>query len=209
MKGKLLGLVLVGLLLVMAGCGGGHDERPIIETTIPSDVAIDAHVVDSGGILMPPASLVNGVLAGVNPDPTKDEVYRAFLHFPLTTVPLNARIRSADLGIVISGLTVLPPTVNVPIKIELVAFDPPVAASDFNLLLPLATVVISPPISSADINREVVVDVTPLMVEAQFQKLKFFQVRISQENDLTTPAPGMIRIDETNANAPLLTVVYD
>lgn len=209
MKGKLLGLVLVGLLLVMAGCGGGHDERPLIETTIPSDVTVDADIVDSGGVLtVTPASAVNGVFAGVNPG--NDDVYRAFLHFPLTTIPLNARIRSADLGIVISGLTVLPPTVSVPIKIELVSFDPPVAASDFDLLLPLRSVVISPPISSADVNREVVVDVTPLMVEAQIRGLRFFQVRISQENDLTTTAPGMIKIDEeTEANAPLLTVVYD
>lgn len=209
MKGKLLGVMLVALLLVMAGCGGGHDERPVIETTIPSDVAVDADIVDTGGgRTVTPASAVNGVFAGVNPG--NDDVYRAFLHFPLTTVPLNARIRSADLGIVISGLTVLPPTVNVPIKIELVSFDPPVAASDFDLLLPLRSVVIFPPISSADVNREVVVDVTPLMVEAQIRGLRFFQVRISQEGDLTTTAPGMIEIDEaTEANAPELTVVYD
>ncbi|WP_026842445.1 hypothetical protein [Citrifermentans bremense] len=207
MKGKLLGLVLVGLLLVMAGCGGGNDERPIIETTIPSDIDVDAHVVDSGGFLtLTAASPVNGVLAGVNPG--NDDVYRAFLQFPLATVPLNARIRSAQLGIVIRDLTVLPPTVNVRIRIDLVSFAPPVVATDFDQLSSLGSV-ISRPISSIDVNSEVVVDVTPLMVEAQIQKLKFFQVRISQEDDLTTPAPGRIRIDETNENPPLLTVVYD
>ncbi|ACH37283.1 lipoprotein, putative [Citrifermentans bemidjiense Bem] len=211
MKGKLLGLVLVGLLLVMAGCGGGHDERPVIETTIPSDVAVDADILNSRGVLtVTPASTVNGVFAGVDPNPTKDDVYRAFLHFPLATVPLNARIRSADLSIVIKSLTVLPPATTVPIRIELVSFTPPVEATDFNQLLPLQSVSIFPPISSADVNREVVVDVTPLMVEAQIRGLRFFQVRIFQENDLTTPVPGLVEIDEeTKVNAPLLTVVYD
>ncbi len=211
MKGKLLGVVLAALLLVMAGCGGGHDDRPLIETRIPSDVAVDADIVNAGGVLtVTRASTVNGIFAGV--DPGNDDVYRAFLHFPLTTVPFNARIRSAELGIVIRSVTVLPPTATIPIWIELVSFDPPVVASDFDrtLLLPLESVSISPPISSADVNREVVVDVTPLMVEAQFRGLRFFQVRIFQESDFTTPVPGLIEIDEsTQENAPLLTVVYD
>jgi hypothetical protein len=211
MKGKLLGMVLAALLLVVAGCGGGNDGRPLIETRIPSDLAVDADIVNAGGVLtVTRASTVNGIFAGV--DPGNDDVYRAFLHFPLTTVPLNARIRSAELGIVIRSVTVLPPTATIPIWIELVSFDPPVVASDFDrtLLLPLESVSISPPISSADVNREVVVDVTPLMVEAQLRGLRFFQVRIFQENDFTTAVPGMIEIDEsTQENAPLLTVVYD
>ena len=214
MKRNLVWLLLAVMMLAMTGCGGGSDDRVFVETVIASDPVVDGDIVDVAGIATPIVSLVGrdgllSVRAGV--DIGNDDVYRAFLHFPLTSVPLNARIESATLSIVIRSVTVLPPTASIPIRIELVSFTPPLVSDDFDriLLPPLAFTTIVPAISSLDVNREVNVDVTPLMVEAQFRGLDNFQVRLLQVNDFTTAIPGLVEIDEaTAANEPLLTVVY-
>jgi len=212
MKRNLVWLLLAVMMLAMTGCGGGSDDRVFVETVIASDPVVDGDIVDVAGIATPIVSLVGrdgllSVRAGV--DIGNDDVYRAFLHFPLTSVPLNARIESATLSIVISR--VFSPSASVPIRIELVSFTPPLIPDDFDqiLLPPLAFTTIVPAISSLDVNREVNVDVTPLMVEAQFRGLDNFQVRLLQVNDFTTAIPGLVEIDEaTAANEPLLTVVY-
>ncbi|UPU35830.1 hypothetical protein M1B72_20690 [Geomonas paludis] len=210
MKKRILWLVLAAVLVALAGCGGGED-RPLIETTIASDPAVDGDIVDVAGVRT--VSLVTrdalpGVLAGV--DPVNDDVYRAFLSFPLTAIPVNHIIRSATLSIVIRSVTVVPPTATIPLRLELVAFDPPLVGNDWDrtILLPLANpVVVS--VSSADVNREVNIDVTSLMDEAQFRRLPDFQVRILQDDDLNTAVPGIVEIDEaTVANEPRLTVVH-
>jgi len=214
MKRNIIGLMMALLMIVaITGCGGG-DDRSLIQTQIVSDAGVDGDIVeDLAGIrtlTLVGRDAVPGVLTGV--DPVNGDVYRAFLDFPLGgSVPLNAIIQSATLSIVIRSVTVIPPTGSVPIRIELVSFDPPLVTSDFDrtLLLPLATTTIVPPISSADVNREVNVDVTSLMTEAQFRKLPSFQVRIMQENDFLSSVPGLVEIDESSdANAPVLTVVY-
>ncbi|MBU5635269.1 hypothetical protein KOM00_00805 [Geomonas sp. Red69] len=210
MKRRILWLVFAVVLVALAGCGSS--DRPLIETTISSDPAVDGDIVDAAGVRT--VSLVNrdglpGVLAGV--DPVNDDVYRAFLHFPLTRVPANHAISSATLSVVIRSVTVVPPTATIPLRIELVSFDPPIITNDFDraILLPLAATVVSPPITSADVNREVNIDVTSLMAEAQFRGLPDFQVRILQDNDLLTTVPGIVEIDEaTVANEPRLTVVH-
>ena len=214
MRRNLVWLVLAVLMLAITGCGSSGDDRVFVETVIASDPAVDGDIVDVAGVQTPIVSLVQrdallGVRAGV--DISNDDVYRAFLHFPLASVPLNARIESATLSMVIRSVTVLPPTASIPIRIELVSFTPPLIPDDFDriLLPPIVSTSIVPPISSLDVNREVVVDVTPLMVEAQFRGLDNFQVRILQQDDFTTQVPGLIEIDEaTGANEPLLTVVY-
>lgn len=212
MKRNLIWLVLAVMMLALTGCGSSSDDRVFVETVIPSDPVVDGDIVDVAGIATPIVSLVErdgllSVRAGV--DIANDDVYRAFLHFPLASVPLNARIESATLSIVISR--VFSPSASVPIRIELVSFTPPLIPDDFDriLLPPLSSTSIVPAISSLDVNREVNVDVTPLMVEAQFRGLDNFQVRILQEDDFTTAIPGLIEIDEaTAANEPLLTVVW-
>lgn len=212
MKRNLIWLVLAVMMLALTGCGSSSDDRVFVETVIPSDPVVDGDIVDVAGIATPIVSLVGrdgllSVRAGV--DIANDDVYRAFLHFPLASVPLNARIESATLSIVISR--VFSPSASVPIRIELVSFTPPLIPDDFDriLLPPLSSTSIVPAISSLDVNREVNVDVTPLMVEAQFRGLDNFQVRILQEDDFTTAIPGLIEIDEaTAANEPLLTVVW-
>lgn len=210
MKKRILWLVLATVVFALAGCGS--NDRPLIQTTISSDPAVDGDIVDVAGVRT--VSLVSrdaltGVLAGV--DPVNNDVYRAFLDFPLTWIPTNHIINSATLSIVIRSVTVVPPTATIPLRIELVSFDPPLIGNDFDrsILLPLATTVVSPPISSADVNREVNIDVTSLMAEAQFRRLPDFQVRILQDNDLLTTVPGLVEIDEeTVANEPRLTVVH-
>ena len=204
-----MGLMLAAaVMLAMAGCGGGHDDRPLIETVIPSDPDVDGDIVQSPAGVRTVTFVgpgITGVFAGVDPD--FDDVYRAFLHFPLDSVPLNATIQSATLSIVIRR--VFPATaLAIPIRIELVSFAPPLESNDF-LLPPLASTTIIPPISFNDVNREVNVDVTALMVQAQINGEPAFQVRIMQDNDILTAVPGRIEIDEaTVANEPLLTVVY-
>ena len=210
MKRNLIGLMMALLMFTVVGCGGGSD-RDLIEVVIPSDAAVDGDIVDSAGVrtvTLVGRDAVPGVLAGV--DPANGDEYRAFLDFPLGIVPFNARIHSALLSIVIRSVTVLPPTGEVPVRIELVSFVPPLVASDFDrsILLPLETTTIVPPISSADVNREVNVNVTSLMVEAQLRGLPRFQVRILE--DFGFVSPGLIEIDESSeANAPQLIVVYD
>lgn len=211
MRRNLIWVVLAVVMFAVTGCGSSSDDRVFVETVIASDPAVDGDIVDVAGIATPIVSLVNrdgllGVRAGV--DIGNDDIYRAFLHFPLTSVPLNARIDSATLSIVIRSVTVLPPTASIPIRIELVSFTPPLIPGDFDQLPTLSAPIIAT-ISSLDVSREVNVDVTPLMVQAQIRGLDNFQIRILQENDFTTAIPGLIEIDEaTAANEPLLTVVY-
>ena len=216
MKRNLVWLLLAAMLVALAGCGGG-DDRPLVTTEISRDAAADGDIVQDIAnvrtVTLVGLDSAATVFAGV--DPLNDDVYRAFLSFPLTSIPFNAVIRSATLSIVIRSVTVSPPSAAIPIRIELVSFDPtlipPLVGSYFDraVLLPLpASTLISPPITSADVNGEVIVDVTTLMVEAQLRQLNDFQVRILQENDFTTTVPGLIEIDEIFPSEPLLTVVW-
>ncbi|HBA88016.1 MAG TPA: hypothetical protein DCZ75_08490 [Geobacter sp.] len=214
MKRTLLWLMMALLLFAVSGCGGGNDEPRFVQKTILSDPDVDGDILDSAGIRT--VSLVtrdglSAIRAGLVPG-SSDE-YRAFIDFPLTVIPLNAVIQSATLSIVIRSVTVVPPTATIPIRIELVSFDPfltpPLIGNYFDraILLPLATTTIVPPISSTDVNREVNIDVTSLMVEAQRRGEPDFQVRLLEDFGVVTP--GLVEIDESSdANAPQLTVVY-
>ena len=127
-------------------------------------------------------------------------------------MPGNAIIASAFLDIFVTSIS--PANGIIPIRIELVSFQPPtLLPSDFERTLqpPLKFTTIVPPINSADVGAHVNVDVTPLMVEAQRLGLSNFQVRIME--DLGPVSPGLIEInDTTGANratlAPLLSVTY-
>ena len=102
----------------------------------------------------------------------------------------------------------------VPIRVELVAFQPPtLIATDFDRTAqpPLGAVLVSGDVTAADIGQFVPVDVTPLMVQAQQLGLVDFQVRIME--DLGPPIFTLIEIDDTieadrAQRAPLLTVTY-
>jgi hypothetical protein len=158
---------------------------------------------------------VQSVFAGINPDTNAE--YRAFLDFPLTGaggVPRNAVIVSATLDIVINSISPQPLTGTIPIRIELVSFQPPtLVETDFDRSLQpaLVTATITPPISQVDFGNHVSLDVTSMMQEAQRLGLADFQVRILE--DLGAASPGLIEItDTTGPNrrvlAPLLQVTY-
>jgi hypothetical protein len=207
-------LLLFGMLLLIisavAGCGDdGGGPPPLQVRHILSDETVDADVVKdpATGSLTVTQVARNGVpsvFAGI--DPTTLQEFRAFLDFPLTPVPINALIQSADLDLFIEAGSDLPPG-GIPVRVELVSFAPPVLASDFdeNSLPPLEvrTYTVRP----ADIGHHVVLDVTPLVARAQAERLQSFQVRILEEFGVV--APGVIEIDEiSNETAPLLRVFY-
>lgn len=216
MKTVLYGLTVM-LLLALAGCGGGGDSRQPFVTEILSDAAFD------GDIARDPLTAIytvtqggtQSVFAGISP--VSGAEYRAFLDFPLTGVngvPSGAVISSAELDIFINSIEPLPLSAPLPIRIDLVSFQPPtLVGTDFDRTLQpaLATTTIVPPISAADFGRHVFVDVTRLMVEAQRLNLANVQLRILL--DASAVAPGLIRINDTTGPnrgqlAPMLTVSY-
>jgi len=216
---KLLRLAAASSLIVLAGCGGGGndiDQPDIVQTQILSDSGFDGDIEqtgpDSAVVTQGMGPNVQTVLAGIDPN-TGDE-FRAFLHFPLGGpggVPANARIDSAFLEVFIDDLD--PTNAVVPVRVELVSFQQPMLATDFDRTAqpPLAFVTLSPRLGPSDVGKYVPIDVTPLMVEAQRRGLADFQVRIME--DLGPAIDGLFAIDDTTGSnrgktAPLLTVNY-
>ncbi len=214
MKKTFLAAIVIFLGAVLVGCGGGGG-RPTVVTQILSDPVYDGDILQdqATGAFTVTMGNTQSVFAGIVPGTGE---YRAFLDFPLTGVggvPGDAVIVSATLDIVINSIQ-LPPSGIVPIRIDLVSFQPPsLIGSDFNRTAQpaLATTTIEPPISQADFGQHVIIDVTPLMAEAQRLGLPDFQVRILE--DLGIVDPGLIEINDTTgpgrgALAPLLEVSY-
>jgi hypothetical protein len=156
---------------------------------------------------------IQSVLAGI--DPTTHTEFRAFLNFPLGGsggVPGDAIIVSAFLEVLVDNL--IPGNGRVPIRVELVAFQPPtLIGTDFerSALPPWGAVLVSGDVTAADIGHFVAVDVTSLMIRAQQQGFVDFQVRIME--DLGPPSFTLMVIDnpitpDRPQRAPLLTVTY-
>ncbi|QEM68225.1 hypothetical protein FO488_08650 [Geobacter sp. FeAm09] len=221
MKRLVLAALMTFTFLIQAGCGNdGGSAQPLFVAHILSDSASDGDIARDAvsgvfTVTQGMSSSVQSVFAGI--DPTTGAEYRTFLDFPLTGaggVPGSAVIASAFLDIVITSILPQPLSGTIPIRIDLVSFQPPtLVGADFDRTLQpaLATTTIIPPISQSDFGGHVTVDVTALMVEAQRLGLLNFQVRILR--DLGTAAPGLIEInDTTGANrstlAPLLQVSY-
>jgi hypothetical protein len=212
MKRRFLAILLTSFILALAGCGGGSDGPPLIVTDILSDPLIDGDISFDpvSGFLITQGN-TQSVFAGV--DPVTGEEFRAFLDFPLSGVPFNATISSAELEIFIDSIRPQPLPGTIPIRIDLISFPPPdLVVDDFDLVLQpaLASVDIVPPISQADLNNFVPVDVTSLMRVAQQLGLDNFQLRILLD---LSAVSGLIEInDTTGVNrvdfAPLLTVRY-
>jgi hypothetical protein len=215
----LAAITLIFINLPLAGCGGcdNRSSLPVIVTQILSDPVYDGYIAKdptSGNYTVTQGN-TQSVFAGI--DPTTLTEYRTFLDFPLTGaggVPGDAVIVSATVDIVINSINPYPLTGTIPIRVELVSFQPPtLIGTDFDRTLQpaLVTRTISPPISQSDFGNHVAIDVTELMNEAQRLGLLDFQVRILE--DLGTVSPGFIEINDTtgssrDALAPLLQVSY-
>lgn len=208
---KLLAAVLsVLMILALSGCGSNDgNDSPFFVAEIISDHNYDGDIEynPSTGSLIPSALYPQSVLSGI--DPLYRE-YRSFLAFNLEAggVPLEASIVSADLTIYIDSVTTVLPTTTVPLRIDLVSFDPPsLVGSDFSRTA-LGNISVVFTINRADAGKYVPIDVTSLMEEAQYRGLKYFQVRIMRDGQGFLE-PGMVEInDTTGVYAPLLTVTY-
>jgi hypothetical protein len=202
-------------LLCLAGCGG--DRPPVVPppvvTHIFSNPRFDGDIeqVSAGFIVTQGMSpTVQSVLAG-----TGQTEFRAFLNFPLggsAGVPFNAFIDSAFLELYVDN--VIPINGSVPIRVELVTFQPPtLIGTDFlrSALPPLGAVLVNGNVTGADIGWFVPVDVTSLMIQVQQRGLIDFQVRIME--DLGPASFTLMVIDDRTTPdraqfAPLLTVTY-
>jgi hypothetical protein len=202
------------LFLVLAGCGGSGDDPPeITQTQILSDSGYDGDIEqtgpDSAVVTQGMGPNVQSVLAGI--DPVAGTEFRAFLHFPLDSVPGKAYIDSAFLEVFIDDIQ--PTNAVVPVRIELVSFQQPMIATDFDRTAQpaLAFTTLSPRLGPSDVGKYVPMDVTDLMIQAQRLGLSDFQVRIME--DLGPPSDGLFAIDDSTGSnrpqvAPLLTVNY-
>jgi len=215
-----IAICVVYALLCLAGCGGSGTTTGFpqtFQTHIISDLHYDGDIEQIGPtsyvVTQGMSPSVQSVLAGI--DPTTRTEFRAFLNFPLGGsggVPANAIIVSAWLEVLINN--VIPGNGSVPIRIELVAFQPPnLIGTDFDrsFLPPLGAVLISGNVTGADIGHFVPVDVTSLMIVAQQRGLVDFQVRILE--DLGPASFTLIEIDDPITSdrvqrAPLLNVEY-
>ena len=221
MKRKFLVALLVLISLPLIGCGRSRSEPAQIVTQILSDPVYDGDIAQdplTEGTFAVTQGMTQGVqsvFAGI--DPATGTEYRAFLDFPLTGaggVPGNAVIVSATLDIFINNIFPYPLSGTIPIRIDLVSFQPPtLIGTDFSRSLQpaLATITIVPPISQDNYGQHVFVDVTSLMTEAQRLGLADFQIRILE--DLGIVEPGLIEINDTTGPnqgtlAPLLQVTY-
>ena len=165
-------------ILSLSGCGGGGDGDIIVGQPQPftsriiSDSRFDGDIEQitptSFTVTQGMSTNVQSVFAGI--DPVGGTEFRAFLDFPLTGaggVPSNAVIDSAFLEIYIDDLQ--PITGALPIRVDLVAFQPPtLLETDFSRTQQpaLATVIVTPDIDRRDVGTFVPIDVTTLMEEA-------------------------------------------
>jgi hypothetical protein len=215
---SVLALACGVLSLSACGDGGGSiDGRDAFTTHILSDARFDGDIErDTSGaffVTQGMSTTVQNVLTGI--DPVSGSEFRAFLDFPLggsNGVPADALIDSAFLEIYLDD--VQPITGRLPVRVDLVAFQPPnIIDTDFSRTVQpaLASVIVTPDITRSDVGTFVPIDVTSLMKEAQRRRLVDFQVRILE--DLGPAIPVLMVIDDTTGSnrsnrAPLLTVTY-
>lgn len=206
MKRTFFAALMVSLILSLTACGHDHNNSPqIISTSILSDSAFDGDIEQVSPTLLSITTIAGGaqsVLAGLST--TTNTEFRAFLDFPLTSVPLNAGIDSAFLDIIINNVT-LQSGNTIPIRIDLIDIQSAaLTVSDYDRQS-LASITVN--IFQSDIGHSVNVDVTSLMRVAQNLELTDFRIRILE--DLGPVIPGIIEInDATATTAPLLQVNY-
>lgn len=202
MKRIAIALMVLLTVLAVAGCGGGHD-RELVTARIVSDPLADGDIAQLGSTFTINQNVAS-IFAGEDPGNLED--FRAFLTFPLASIPGTARIQAATLDIVVRSVTVLPTNAEIPVRVELVTYPRPpgtLSPVDFNKPALIATSIVTA-ITSADVNHSVPIDVTPLMDAAQQIPLSHLQLRITADFGAV---PGLIEIDD-DVDPPLLFVDY-
>jgi hypothetical protein len=205
------------MILTLTGCGSDNSSGPpVFVTTILSDPNFDGDIQQDRNTRL--LTISQGIatqqrlFAGL--DPLLPLEYRSFLDFHLdgpSGVPANASIDSASLDLFINDIHTQFLNDTIPLRIELVSFQPPdLFLSDFDRPA-LSTTLVRSTIFQGDFGRHVTIDVTALMIEAQRSGLPDFQLRIME--NFGNVAPGLIEINDTvginrSTLAPQLTVSY-
>jgi hypothetical protein len=200
----ILGLVGV-LALVLAGCGGGDDRNPVIQSLSDRPVDGDIGFTAPSTFLISQAGATGNVQYGFDSGGTE---FRAFLDFPLDgstgggVVPLSAVIVSADIEVFVNNVSF---SSSVPTLLDLVPFNVTgLTSADFNSAQQLTRAPFN--ILSSDINHFVRIDVTSLMREAQRLGSRDLQLRFLP----ASVASGLVELDDSSVagRAPLLTVEF-
>jgi hypothetical protein len=203
-------ILTLGIVSIIAS-GGGSDPQPVIVADIFSDQPTDGDIVfdpvlESFTITNGPETLFFGI---DNLDPNLPE-YRAFLDFPLDgstaeeVIPINARIVSATMKVFINEVSFAP---IAPTLLDLVSYPiTGLRVEDFDSSPLLSQ---SLEFFASDLGTIVLIDVTPLMREAQRLGLPHFQVRLVL--DFVTDV-GFVGIEDLpfapSSTAPRLIVSY-
>ncbi len=119
MNKRWLGALLVLLIISLAGCGDGDRHEPqLFITEIFSDPQFDGDIERNPitGSLTITQGNAQSLFAGI--DPITGSEFRAFLDFPLGSVPGNAVIESATLDIFINDI-VPGSSLGIPILVDL------------------------------------------------------------------------------------------
>ena len=214
---KLFAIVAAVTVAGLSGCGGGSDgpppPPPSYTTQILSDPALDGDIQDTSPFTVTQGMNANvqSVFAGISPADSTE--YRTVLNFHLDGaggVPGNAIIDSAFLDIFINSLQ--PGSASLPIRVELLSFQPPtLIPDDFDVTPSLAFVLAAPDFTLTDVGTNASIDVTALMQKAQDLGLVDFQIRIME--DLGPAIVGLLEINDSTGSdrtqhAPQLTVTY-
>ncbi len=158
----------------LPGTPGTFEATLLSDQPTDGDIAFDP-VGGSYTISQGPNTLLFGIDSA---DPNEPE-YRAFLDFPLDgstgqpVIPLEATILSAELTIRVNFVDF---AATVPVLLDLVEYSvvSGLTPDDYSSA-PLAVRVFD--IFHTDEGTDVLIDVTPLMAEAQFRALTDFQLR--------------------------------
>lgn len=217
MKTKVLLLAAAVFASILVGCGGGNGSTGTVVTPvftdIPSDRTTDAYVAENLNTFALSSPVVGSGALRVGIDPTipgpLGTEYRAFIEFPLGGaggVPANATIVSATLDVVVNSVQFSSP---VPVRIDLIDVTTPFVSNDYDLTILPPVSTLAPSLSGFNVTASgrYLVDVTPLMQNAQTLAFPSLQLRLLLP--LTPGAQGLITIDDSNISVqPFLTVEY-
>lgn len=210
---KILFTFTMAVLLASTGCTIDHDHErsTVIVQTLSDqhadgDIGFSPYPQPSGTYIISQANDTGNIVFGIDADGTE---YRAFLDFPLDgstggeVVPVEATIVSAVIEVFVNDVSL---SSTVPTLLDLVPFPiTGLSADDYNSQ-PIATRS-SMNFFRSDVDRYVRIDVTSLMVEAQYQGFQDFQIRFLL--DFVDGASGLVEIDDGSSDqAPQLTVEF-